>query len=332
MKACIKKSILIYALSILILSPHAYSKTLNERLGYSPDQKILILHADDLGNFDSTTRAIQDIFEHGFASSGSVITSGNEAHSVLQVLQNKVDLGIHLTFTSEFDHRPWLPAAAPHLIPSLLDSQGKIKGLLSQLWSASAAEIEIEMEAQILRGLKMGMQPSHLDSHMGGVFFKPSWFKSYLKLAKKYRMVPFVPKLAQGSEQMFGKASLILNPYLRSLLKMAEDAGYLLIDDFYLLPPPAEVVTYEGRKNQYLQLVRKLKAGVSMMIFHPTYADSDFQAGVVVHDPHQVFRQHEARILIDPEFKALLEQQGIQLISWKQIAEIYPWDEIKDIP
>ncbi len=324
----LRKAIFFLILGFCSLS---FGKNLNERLGFSRDQKLLILNVDDLGNFDSTTRAAQQVFEAGIAKSGSVMTSGPQAQSVTYVLNGRVDLGIHLTLSSEFANRPWSPVSSAAQVPSLVDSRGNLQTILNQLIKGSSQEIEREMEAQILKGLELGMSPSHLDSHMGSAFFKPSWFRSYLKLAKKYRIAPFLPRLAGGTRQLLGFANYFASPIIQSLLKIADDAGYLFVDDFYILPPPSEVLSYEARKNQYAEVIRSLKSGVSLIVMHPTYSDFDFRAGVVVNNVSQVFRDHEARILMDPEFQELIRREGIQLISWKEISEIYPWDEIKQI-
>lgn len=316
---------------ILGFSSISLSQSLNERLGFSPEQKLLILHVDDLGNFDSTTRAAQSLFTFGLAQSGSVMTLGPEAQSVTYVLNDRVDLGIHLTLSSEFSNRPWTPVMALEQIPSLIDRQGKLQTLMNQLMWGSSQEIEAEMEAQILRGIELGMKPSHLDSHMGSVFFKPSWFKAYLKLSKKYKLVPFLPKLAQGTQQLLGFSHHFVGPAINALLRRATKAGFLLVDDFYLLKPPHQVITYESRKNQYIDLIKNLKSGVSLVVLHPTFSDFDFKAAVVKNNNNQVFRDHEARILMDADFKKLIEDEGIKLISWKEIAAIYPWADIKDI-
>jgi len=316
---------------ILGFCSFSFGKSLNERLGFPREQKLLILNVDDLGNFDSTTRAAQQVFAEGVAKSGSVMTSGPQAQSVTSVLKGRVDLGIHLTLSSEFANRPWSPASSVDQVPSLVDSRGNLQTILNQLLRGSSQEIEKEMEAQILKGFELGMSPSHLDSHMGSAFFKPSWFKSYLKLAKKYRVVPFLPRLAGGTRQLLGFANYFLSPLIQSQLKIAEDAGYLFVDDFYMLPPPADVVSYETRKNQYAEVIRSLEAGVSLIVMHPTFSDFDFRAGVVVNNVSQVFRDHEARILMDPEFQELIRSEGIRLISWKEIADVYPWDDIKQI-
>src|ERR1700752_1124426 len=49
------------------------SLTLAERLGYAPDARLLIVHADDLGVAHSVDAASIDAFESGLVNSGSIM-------------------------------------------------------------------------------------------------------------------------------------------------------------------------------------------------------------------------------------------------------------------
>jgi hypothetical protein len=54
-------------------SAHAQDRTLGERLGYSKDAKLLIVHADDLGMAHSVNAATVKAFETGLVNSGSIM-------------------------------------------------------------------------------------------------------------------------------------------------------------------------------------------------------------------------------------------------------------------
>src|ERR1700687_1935671 len=55
--------------------PTAAAKTLVERLGYPPDTKLLIVHADDLGMAHSINLASIKGLESGLVSSASIMLS-----------------------------------------------------------------------------------------------------------------------------------------------------------------------------------------------------------------------------------------------------------------
>lgn len=321
-----------YGFFLLIIF-HAFgsnASNLNSYLGYSPHEKLLIIQIDDLGNFDSTTRAAQQISEFGLAQSGSLMTSAPQSQSAAFVLQSKMDLGVHLTLSTEYESRPWQPAATATDIPSLVDRSGNFQTLMKQILFADSTEVEKEMEAQILKAYDLGVQPTFLNSHMGSAFFKPAWFRSYLKLAKKYKLVPFIPRMNQGAHHLLGSMNSVVTPLLKRYFDLAEAKGFLLVDDFYILPPPQEVISREERNEQYKKIVQNLKPGVSVIILHPSFADFDFKVGVLSRDLSQIFRDHEAQLLLDTEFKDLLTQEGIRLISWKDLHRVYPWHRVED--
>ena len=66
------KKILCCVFSLQLLVTHA-QKTLQEKLGYSKDSKLLILHADDLGMSHSENSATIYGMEHGSINSASIM-------------------------------------------------------------------------------------------------------------------------------------------------------------------------------------------------------------------------------------------------------------------
>ncbi len=172
----------------------AQTKTVAERLGYPPDSKLLIVHADDLAVAHSVDAASFDALDKNAVTSASVMVPCpwlNEVAAYAKEHPN-ADLGLHLTLTSEWKIYRWGPVEAKDRVPSLLDPAG-------YLWPETAPaaqnikpeEAEREIRAQIERAIAAGIHPTHLDSHMGVLFATPELFAVFTKVAHDYKL-PFL--------------------------------------------------------------------------------------------------------------------------------------------
>jgi hypothetical protein len=78
-------------------------------------------------------------------------------------------------------------------VPSLCDAEGYLpRSVAEVLKNAKPEEVEIELRAQIDFALAAGVDVTHLDSHMGSVFF-PQFFDLLARLAADYRLPVFAP-------------------------------------------------------------------------------------------------------------------------------------------
>ena len=149
--------------------------SLAERLGYAADAKLLIIHADDLGMAHSVNRGTLHAMRHGVVNSGSIMVPTPWLSEIAAAAREDpaLDLGLHLTLTSEWKHYRWGPVLPVTEVPTLVDSAG-------YLWATAEdaaahmdpSEAEAEIRAQVERAVQFGITPTHLDSHMGTLFTK----------------------------------------------------------------------------------------------------------------------------------------------------------------
>src|SRR5437667_12660617 len=185
------------------------TKTLAERLGYPRAAKLLIVHADDLGVAHSVNSASIKALESGLVISASImipcpwlpeIAAYARAHP-------EADLGLHLTLTSEWSSYRWGPVLGKERVPSLLDCSGYLYPLEREAAAhMDIQEAEAEIRAQIARGKALGIQPTHLDSHMGTLYQSKALFEVFLRVAGENKLptrmsreffasAPFLPAL-----------------------------------------------------------------------------------------------------------------------------------------
>lgn len=106
-----------------------------------------------------------------------------------------MDFGIHLTMTAEWDLYKWGGITSSDQIPSLLDKNSYFYPTVEELGKvAKGAEAEKELRAQIDKVIASGVQPTHIDTHMGSVMANPELLKIYLDLSDIYHLPVLFPR------------------------------------------------------------------------------------------------------------------------------------------
>lgn len=285
---------------------------LAERLGYPPDTRALILHADDAGMCHAVNAVTQAALLDRTVSSASLMVPCPWFPEMAAFCREhpELDVGIHLTLTSEWPFYRWKTVASPSEVPGLLDPEGFLwRDPRDVALHATPQEVETECRAQIERTLAFGVRPTHLDSHMGTLFVRPEFFEVYLRLALEYRLPAMVPRPTPETLARFRDAGY---PDVDTLVEIVSSGEIPLIDELVAGFPSHE---REARMAEYHEALRRLKPGVSQIIVH-LGDDSDEMRAIM---NSWLTRQNDDRILRHPTTRALLEELGIRLIGWREI-------------
>jgi predicted glycoside hydrolase/deacetylase ChbG (UPF0249 family) len=293
------------ASGMAFVEPDAAHVPLAERLGYGPRARLLIVHADDLG----LAKGVNDAFFAGLASgrisSGSAMVPCGDFDGVAAFARAhpEADIGLHLTLTSGPFARPWGPVAPPAQVPSLVDPQG----LFHLKWTSKTPivpdEVEIELRAQIDKAHASGLRPTHLDSHQFLLQMKDARiFKVYLQLSRAYGLPVLV------SRDWFEPF-----PYIEALL-CGDD---IVLDRIATIAGPIPPGQWP---DFYRREIRGLPQGISEMIIHPGFDSPDLQTFFQGRqDWGAAWRQRDFDFFGGAEISSLLEEENIQLITWREI-------------
>ena len=165
----------------------------------------LILHLDDLGLCDGANRAFLDLSARGAITCGSVMVPAPCFGAIADAAARtpSLDIGVHLTLTSEWTSWRWAPISTRSRASGLLDDDGFFPRTVRALQQNLVVEAaEAELRAQVERGLAAGIDVTHLDAHMGCAML-PELMPCYARLAVEYglplflmRKVPYVARSA----------------------------------------------------------------------------------------------------------------------------------------
>jgi predicted glycoside hydrolase/deacetylase ChbG (UPF0249 family) len=284
------------------------AKTLAERLGYSADAKLLIVHGDDLAVSHSEDAATIKALESGIVNSASIMVPCPWLSEVATYARSHpdADLGLHLTLTSEWSFYRWGPVASKDKVASLLDHDGYLyPDAAKAVAYMDPKEAEIEIRAQVDRAIAFGIKPTHLDGHMGTVFSSPQLFQMLLRVAHDYKL----PVLT--ATDLFG-----LGPYIKSSLGPND----IVIDRVITIPPSVQAADWNAF---YEKSIKGLQPGVTEFIIHLAYDDAEMRAITVDHpDWGAAWRQRDFDFFTSAQCKKLLDENNVKLVTWRQIGKL----------
>ena len=298
----------ILAILLVTSTLSAQTRTIAERLGHPRNAKLLILHADDLGVAHSEDAASFVALDKGAINSASVMMPTPWVTEVTEYMRAhpNADIGLHLTFTSEWKTYRWGGLAPRDQVPSLYDADGTFPQLTKTFVDrAKVSEVEKELRAQVELAYAIGMRPTHLDSHMTALFTTPELFRMYVGVAREYKL----PFTFYGTQTPAIRASLTENDIVPSAVIMAEEAG-----------------SREQWMRFYVDAVRHLKPGLSEILVHLGYDDAELRAVTAGYDVFEAkWRQRDYDVMTSPEFQQALKDNGVVLVTWRDIQKaMYP--------
>jgi len=275
----------------------------------TPDAKQLMIHADDLALCHAKNAATIRAIEQGSVSSGSIMTPCPWVGEIAAYARSrpKIDLGVHLTLTNEWDHYRW-PAVAPReAVPSLVDGRGLLHDLKTIFEEEiNPAEVEIELRAQIDKALAFGIEPTHLDSHDFVLLRRRDLLATYLKVARDYGLPAlFHPGFVEDN---FGVDS--------SGLYGHED---VLIDRVVMAYPDDYAA---GLAQFYSKTLQTLQPGLTVLLVHPAYNTPELQAITTDNiDCCAAWRQQDYDFFSGDVCKQILDEEDVQLVTWRDLVK-----------
>jgi hypothetical protein len=286
----------------------AQQKTIQERLGYSKDTKLLIIHADDLGVSHSENAASIHAMEKGVVTSGSIMVPCPWFPEIAAYAKAnpKADLGLHLTLTSEWKLYKWRPVTPHDDVASLLDAHGFLnESTAAFLQKAKPEDVEKELRNQIERAKQFGIDPTHFDSHMAAAIAAPQHLEVLLKLGREYKVPVHIGK----------EFSTIFNFDFSKHVTERD----VVVDRTIMATGPAYK---NGMEAFYTTQLKSLQPGLTVLLLHAAYDNDEMKAVTIQHEDFgSAWRQQDLNFFSSEKCKKLIADEKIQLITWREVRD-----------
>ncbi|MCP3978210.1 MAG: ChbG/HpnK family deacetylase [bacterium] len=282
--------------------------------------KRAIVNADDFGIAPGVSRGILRAFREGVLTSTTMLCNlGGFDDGVALARENPdLPLGIHLSLL-------WGPPVSdPATVPTLMQGDGCFPRSLTllarryYLGRLSAAQVRLELGAQIRRFLDAGLTPTHVDTHKH-IHCLPGILDAVLDVAAEHgiRCVRFpgeAPVRAGSGCPRPGIKARAKRDLIRFLSRggrrKLEAAGFRTTDHFvgiaYMDLFDAETLSF---------LLRNLAGGVTEIMCHPGHADP--QADIYSSNPPG--RERELAALIDPRVREAAAASSVELTDYRTL-------------
>jgi predicted glycoside hydrolase/deacetylase ChbG (UPF0249 family) len=285
------------------------------RLGLADDDRVAIIHADDIGMCESTISAFAELMDFGLVSSGAAMVPCPWFPLAADYCRQhaQVDMGVHLTLTSEWDGLRWGPVARRDVASGLVDGAGYFHRRSANVQQHGSPDaVRLELETQLRRAMSAGIDVTHVDTHMGTVAH-PKFVQIYIDLALEHRLPFMIPRLAESGWAKMGFDSEMAAGAAR-LVERLEADGQPLLDRVLILPLDQP----EDRLARAKRAFDSLPIGITHFVIHPGQDTPELRAAARTWPA----RVADFRTFLSTELRDYVQSQGIHVVGYRALREL----------
>ena len=285
-----------------------------KKLGFADNDKVVVFHADDVGMCHASVPAFRELNERGRITSGATMVPCAWFPAVAASCRDnpEIDMGVHLTFTSEWDNYRWGPLSTREQASGLLDDEGYFYRTAEDAQNhAEMAYIEAEVMAQVECALAAGIDVTHVDTHMG-TMLHPKFLPAYIAVGRKYRIPLMALRLTEERLKQWDNPNLIAK--VKQVVAELEEDNFPTFDHFEIMP----LREPENRMADIERTLESIGPGLTHFVIHPTYDTPEIRDIAVDWQG----RLADYQGFSSDEFVAYLAKSGIQTIGYRELREV----------
>ncbi|CAH0535769.1 Carbohydrate deacetylase [Vibrio stylophorae] len=298
-----------------------------QALGYGPEDRVVVFHCDDIGVYQATLPAYEHLLDANIITSASAMVPCPWFEATAQFYQKHpdIDLGIHLTLTSEWPSYPWRPLLPHARSTGLVTERGFMPPQPEPIWhQADMQAVHAEIRAQIHHALASGINPSHFDSHMLAMI-GASTLPVMHQLALEHQcavmaMSPHCMNTSPWARAYYNlsncEACTPLTERYPDVLDTAiamQNDGFALFDSFLAM----SYTEPNNRVEQAQKLLAELPPGLHFFMLHPAMDTPELRA--VCPGVDWQVRVADYQAFIDPRLAKAIRDLGIHSISFQPL-------------
>lgn len=290
------------------MTPNPFLK----KLGFSDNDRAVIIHTDDIGMCHASVQAFKDLWAFGTITSGATMVPCPWFPAVGQMCREnpEIDMGVHATLNAEWESYRWGPVSTREQESGLMDADGYFHQWHPGVYQNAKPEaVAVEVNAQIERALAAGIDVTHVDSHMGTIM-SPLFIQSYMDAAARRLLPNLLPRVGLQGLSLMGPGE---HEKLAPLLQQIEELGVPLVDAIFSMP----LEHGDDHIGVAKKILGEVPVGITHFILHPSIDTAELRDLA----PDWRARVANYNAFMSDELKIFLEKEDIQLIGYRQIRE-----------
>ncbi len=292
------------------------------------NERYLILNADDFGMCRAANFATFDLLESGGIKSATIMTPCGWAPEACKWAAQHPEhaSGVHLTFNAEWGNSRWGPLSYDNN-GSLRNNDGYFYHDVDEFADAcDIDEVENEIRAQVAKAKLLGLNPSHLDNHMGSLYgltgngeLLPTTLKVCGELGYAFRMFTKLDENHMPHDFPDNLSPDTINMLLTGIRNCAQENKVPLLD-YLIFPDWTEELKqdYETYREFMLNELSNIKEGFTETFIHPALECDELKGTTSLWR----CRVWEHKLHKDPKTRQHLESKGITYASYRDLVRV----------
>ena len=285
-----------------------------KKLGFTDNDRVVIIHTDDIGMCHASVQAFKDLWAFGTITSGATMVPCPWFPAVAQMCKEnpEMDMGVHATLNAEWESYRWGPVSTRDQATGLLDADGYFHQWHPGVYQNAKPEaVAVEVNAQIEKALKAGIDVTHVDSHMGTIM-NPMFVESYIKAGASRLLPNMIPRLDAAGMNMVGMSEEEKMKYM-PLMEQFEAMGIPMVDGILGMPLEHD----HDHIGVAKKLFGELPIGITHFIFHPSIDTAELRSIA----PDWRARVANYNAFMSDELKKFIEGEDVKLIGYRALRE-----------